>query len=100
MVGQHQAAAAKEANEKSEAGEWCVPEQPVKAAPGQQCVDCNEYCQREHEPGRDRRHERAQEVKLRIAFDFPCKTMGARMRSEPSVSAPTMIPFSALISSA
>jgi hypothetical protein len=35
MVGQHQATAAKEANEKSEADEWCVPEQPVKAAPRQ-----------------------------------------------------------------
>jgi hypothetical protein len=46
MVAHNQRAAAKETNEESEAGEWYMPEQPVKAAPGQQRVDCNEYCQR------------------------------------------------------
>jgi hypothetical protein len=45
VVGYDQRAAAKETNEKGEAGEWCVPAQPVKAAPGQQYVDWNEYRQ-------------------------------------------------------
>src|SRR5262249_14315372 len=34
-----------------------------------------------------------------IAFDFPCTTVRARKRSEPSVAEPTTIPFSASISS-
>ena len=72
--GHDQSAAAKETNEKGEAGEWCVPEQPVKAAPGQQRVDCNEYRQREHEPGRDRRHKRAQEIKLGLHSTFPARS--------------------------
>jgi hypothetical protein len=40
-----QRAGAKEADEKGEAGEWRVPEQLIKAAPTQQCVDWNEYRQ-------------------------------------------------------
>src|SRR5262249_45847189 len=51
VKGHGERAAAKETNEKGEAGQWCVPEQPVEATPRQQCVDWNEYRQREHEPG-------------------------------------------------
>ena len=53
-----------------------MPEQPVKAAPGQQRIDGNEDCQRDHEPEGDRRHESAQEHQIRIAFDPPARACG------------------------
>jgi len=70
MVGRDQRTATEETNEKGETGEWGMPEHPIKAAPRQQCVDWNEYGQREHEPSGDVWDKYAQEIKLGLHAIF------------------------------
>jgi hypothetical protein len=45
MAADDQPASAKQANKKREPGQWHMPEQSVNAAPSEQSVDRNEYCQ-------------------------------------------------------
>jgi hypothetical protein len=45
IAADDQPASAKQANKKREPGQWRMPEQSVNAAPGEECVDWNEYCQ-------------------------------------------------------